>query len=182
MRSMIPVLFTAAVLTVAQAGFGAPPPNEAQYMYGTVKTIPTNTVGSLNLTDPSELQFHYGDLTYRLAYGSIKSFRLSGAKSLPRAIAHVPIPKLPFHSREQVLDVSFFEKSGTVGTVSFQLSGKNLSSAEWVLGERIRQNKEAAQNAGRPKLPESWWGDTYWKTNRNRPVWPDGTTEPTGTK
>ena len=35
MRSFVPVLFTTLILT--QAGFSAPPPNEAQYIYGTVK-------------------------------------------------------------------------------------------------------------------------------------------------
>ena len=184
MRSFVPVLFTTALLTVAQAGFGATHPNEAQYVYGTVKTIPANTVGSLDLTDPGDLQFQYGNSAYRLAYRNIKSFRLSAAKPQSRALAHLPISKLqlPFRSHEQLLDVSFFDKDGAVGTVSFQLVGKNLASTEFVLGERIRVDKEAAQNAGRPKLPESWWGDKYWKTNRNRPIWPDPTVEPTGTK
>ncbi len=185
MRITVPALFTAALLTCAQAGFGAPHPNEAQYLYGTVKTIPTNTVGALDLTDTSELQFQYGDLTYRVPYRNIKSFRLSESKPQARNFAHVPLPNLslPFHSQKtQILDVSFFDKNGAVGTVSFQLVGKNLASAEWVLGERIRVDKEAAQNASRPKLPESWWGDKYWKTNRNHPIWPDATTEPVGTK
>ena len=130
------------------------------------------------------MQFQYGDSNYRLPYRNIKSFRLSNAKPEQHTIAHVPVPKLelPFHSHEQVLDISFFEKENSVGTVSFRLTGKNLKAAEWMLSERIRQDKEAAENAGRPKLPESWWGDKYWKTNRNRPVWPDAAAEPVGTK
>jgi hypothetical protein len=182
MRSFVPALFTTVLLTAAQAGFGAPHPNEAQYMYGTVKTIPTNTVGSLDLTDPSALQFQYGNSKYKLEYHQIKSFRFSDVKSEPRTIVHVPVPKLPFHSREQVLDISFYEKEGKVGTVSFRLTGKNLNSAEWMLSERIRLDKVASENAGRTKLPESWWGDKYWKTNRNKPAWPDANAEAVGTK
>jgi hypothetical protein len=182
MRSFVPALFTMALLTVAQAGFGATNPDQAQYVYGTVKTIPSNTVGSLDLTDPSDLQFQYGNAKYKLPYRQIKSFRLSAAKAAPRSIAHVPVPQLPFHSHEQILDVSFFEKENSVGTVSFRLTGKNLNAAEWMLSERIRLDKEAAQNAGRPKLPESWWGDKYWKTTRNKPVWPDANAEVVGTK
>lgn len=182
MRSFIPALFAVSVLSVAQAGSGSPNPNEAQYVYGTVKTIPSNTVGALDLTDPGELQFQYGDLKYRLPYRQIKSFRLYGAKSAPRTIAHLPLPKLPaFHPHEQMLDVSFFEKEGSVGTVSFRLTGKNLVAAEWMLSERIREDKEAAQSAGRTKLTDPWWGDKYWKTTRNRPGW-DAPTEAVGTK
>jgi len=184
MRSFVPALFTIGLLSVAQASFGAMNPNGAEYVYGTVKTIPTNTAGSLDLTDPSELQFQYGDLKYKLPYRQIKSFHFSQAKTAQRTIVHLPVPKLPlpFHSHEQMLDVSFFEKDGRVGTVSFRLTGKNLNSAEWMLTERIRVDKQMAQNAGRAKLPESWWGDKYWKTNRNRPGWSDGTAEPVGTK
>jgi hypothetical protein len=182
MRTFVPALLAMTLLTAAQAGSVAPNPNEAQYVYGTVKTIPSNTVGSLDLTDPSELQFQYGDLKYRLPYRQIKSFQLSGAKAPQHTIAHLPVKLPAFHSHEQMLDVSFFEKEGSVGTVSFRLTGKNLKTAEWILAERVRVEKEAAQNPGRAKLAEPWWGDKYWKTPRNRPGWPDATAEPVGTK
>jgi hypothetical protein len=179
MRSIsVSVISAATLMMLPQAIPAASPTTQAQYVYGTVKSIPADSAGSLDLTEQTDLKFQFGKSSYRLPYGRIKSFQFSETKAPARSIAHVPLPNL-LRSRAKTLDVSFYDAGGSVGSLSFRLTGRNVSSAEWLLKERIRLEKESAQ--GRAKLPESWWGDRYWKTTRNKSVWPDPA-EPAGTR
>lgn len=182
MRSLyFTALFTASILV--QTGSAASGPTEAQYIYGTEKAIPPDTVGSLDVTDPAKLQFQYGrDLGFKLPYSKIKNYEFSKTKGAGRSIAHVPIPKVPFLNRQEVLNLSYFTEQGGVNTASFRLSGKDLSSLQWTLSQRVEAGKKSAESASRTKLPESWWGDRYWRTTRNKAAWPEPPAEAVGTK
>ena len=85
---------------------------------------------------------------------------------------------MPWLGHVPVLDISYREEKGGVGTISFRLLGKDLASAEWLISQRIEGEKVADQT-GRRKLPEAWWGDRNWKTIRNQASWPAPRTEET---
>ena len=168
----------------ALPGWASSTSKEAEYLGGSVKSIPVKTVGSLNLDDREELQFKTAEATVRVPYTRIKTVNFSRAKSSARKVGPVPLPKLPLlHHvirRDQLLDLSYRDEGGHICTMSFRLTGKALSSAEFTLSERMDSNGKPAQTAGRQKLPEAWWGDKYWKTTRNKGTWPE--TETVGTK
>ncbi len=161
----------AVAVILCPAGWCATRTNDAEYLGGTVKSIQPKTAGALDLDDSSDLQFKFATSTYRLPYSQIRSFHFSEASKPRPRLGLVPLPKLPFKSREQVLDLSFKDGGGDLGTVSFRLTGNHRSSTEWILSQRIEKDKKAGEHAEQMKHPEAWWGDKYWKTSRNKAVW-----------
>lgn len=183
MRSFcLTVLISTTFLCLPEAVLAASVPTQAQYIYGSVKSIPADATGALDLTDAKDLQFQYGSDGYKLPYGKIKSYEFTESKGETRTIGGVPLPKLPFLGRQEILNLSFYGEQGGINTMSFRVTARNLSTIEWVLSQRVEAERRAAESASRTKLPEAWWGDKWWKTNRNKPVWPDAAAEPAGTK
>ena len=164
-------LATAVIL--CPAAWSASRSNDAEYLGGTVTSIQPKTAGTLDLDDSTDLQFKFATFTYRLPYGNIRRFHFSESSKPRPKLGLVPLPRPPFRNREQVLDLSFKDLSGGLGTVSFRLTGNNRSSAEWKLSQRIEEDKKTGEHAEKMKHPDSWWGDKYWKTNRNKAAWPD---------
>lgn len=140
--------------------------SEAEYLGGTVKSIPKNMTGRLDLTDPSNLIFTYGKGVYRLPFEDIKSFEITPAKS-PQHRLGVPVPRLPWSQQTELLNLSFRGEDHVSEVISFKLTGKDLTTTEWALKSRIEEPRESNTAAGRTKLPEAWWGDRYWRTTRN---------------
>jgi hypothetical protein len=156
------------MLAVTSQAFAARLPHNAEYLGGTVGSIPANTQGILDLRDKTQMQFSYGDSTYHVDYRHIDGFKLSEGPSGHRRIAHVPVPAIMGHA--QILDVTFRDESGKVGMLSFRLSWKTASVAQHLLSERTSPKQKA--EASKPQDP--WWGDNYWKTNRNQANWAGG--------
>lgn len=172
-------LAAACAILLAQVGRSADASKHAEYLGGSVRSIPPNCIGSLELDDPTELQFKTGKTTIRVPYSQIKTANFAGHKSGHRTIAHIPLPNMPA-SGGSTLDLSYRDEHGHVNTMSFRLFGKGLAKAEFTLNERLEADKKSAQSGPRMKLQESWWGDKYWKTNRNKSAWPES--EAVGTK
>lgn len=158
---------TALAMPVAAANNNS----AAEYLGGTVKSIPPNTVGSLDLADPADLVFRYGKAVYRLSFLDIKSFQLDADKGPRRHLGQVSLPNLSWASHVQTLNLSYRTRGSAVGVLSFKLSGKGFASAQWILKTRTEKAQEDAANGSRAKLPESWWGDRYWRTSRNSVLW-----------
>lgn len=165
-----------AVLLAVACGLGAAsvpgPAPKADYLGGTVRSIPAHTVGDLDLSDSKDLQFKFGTLAYRLPYERIRNVDFSEPSGRSRALAHVRLPRR--HAQGvRMLDLSFRENTGGLGRMSFRLSGGALASVQSQLSERIDAHKQPGEAGSRTKLPESWWGDQFWKTNRNKSAWAD---------
>ena len=173
--------YLAAVLFISVAYVSAANRSDAEYLGGTVKTIPSNTVGTLDLNDPKDLVFHYGRNFFRLPFEKIRTYEIAHANPARRTLGHVPLPRMPW-KQDQVLNVSFRGIGNETGVLSFKLNGKDVSMAEWALKSRVDDPKESASNGARSKLPESWWGDRYWHTLRNSALWPSSEPESAGTK
>ena len=138
-----------------------------------MKSIPLNAVGSLDLPTlrPGVSVWRS---TYRLPFRDIASFEFTGpgARGSHPHLGQVPLPSLRWakSGRERTLNLSY-RTLGTVGVMSFKLMGKEFANAEWIMKTRTESSQEQARGENRAKLPESWWGDRYWKTNRNNARW-----------
>ena len=130
--------------------------SEAEYLGGSVKSIPKNMTGDLDLTDPAKLVFVYYQGVFRLPFENIKSFEIAPAKS-----------RLRWPHRSGVLNLSFRTEDHANEVISFKLIGKDLATTEWTLKSHIQEPSGANTSAGRTRLAESWWGDRYWRTTRN---------------
>jgi hypothetical protein len=156
-------MFRVALLTTAVV-FVLPPSQaraaedsvEAQYLGGTLKTIPSDSIGTLNVSDANELRFHYGTSLYRLPYTQIIESGVIDANNKGHWLVHIPGKK-----HYQTLVVGYKDASGTDNTLNFQLSSKAAEYAQ----EAITTHRKATEAANAD--PNLWWGDKYWKTPRN---------------
>ena len=139
----------------------------ATYVSGSVKSIPINMIGSLDVTEKGELRFDYGAAVYKVPCSQITSTAVTQEEA--RRILHrIPVPSLAPGRKKQTLTISYKDAAGANATMNFELSASQASD---VL-ENIANVKATPQAA--PSLNQSnndWWGDKYWKTNRNLTGW-----------
>jgi hypothetical protein len=129
---------------------------EVQYLGGTLKTIPADSFGTLNLNDANELRFHYGTSVYRLAYAQITETEVTQPNNRGHWLVHIPHLK-----RFQTLVIGYRDVNGTENTLNFQVNSRVAESA----AETINTHRHTAEAVNAD--PTLWWGDRYWKTPRN---------------
>lgn len=180
------ILFSTAVAVLSLTPLSAnsaEAAKAAQFISGTAATIPVNIDGSLDATNPSELQFHYGMSVFTVPYDTITNTQISDAAG--HHLWKVPV-KLGKSSR--LLTISY-RNGEKISAVTFKASAGSVASLRAVIEQR-RAPAPAAQTAkAQPKTAgeEDWWGDHYWRTTHNRDKWPspqqtDTTVAPSGTK
>jgi len=151
--------------------FAAVPPavvraaETVQYVGGTVKSIPVNSVGAFNFADAKELSFVYNGAIYRLPYEQISGTDIE--KADVRRVMHIFPAMSPIAShRKQTLIVNYTDASGTAGTLNFELAAYRAVEVQETI---------AAKKAPAPSVlagsPNGWWGDKVWKTTRNKAAW-----------
>ena len=145
---------------------GASTSVEAQYVGGTAKTIPANTYGTLNLQDSKELQFHYGTSVYRVAYDQITGSEILAGEGR-HLFGRVPVPNFVPWKKRETFSISFHDSTGATGTLNFEVTSKAGSSAQSLLAARTEKHSGETAVAG----DDDWWGDKWWKTNRNHDTW-----------
>lgn len=141
--------------------------------------------GKLDLTDTANLVFTYGKGVYRLPFERIRNFEITPAKAAQHrsgVMGHMPIARLPWSQRAELLNLSFRGEDQVSEVISFKLTGKDAATTEWMLNSRIEQPRASTNTDGRGKLPEAWWGDRYWRTTRNLTQRSVADVEPAGTK
>ena len=140
---------------------------DAEYTGGTAKGIPMNSFGTLSLADQKELQFHYGTSVYRISYDQITGSDILAGET--RHLFHrIPVPNFVAIKKRETLSISFHDSTGHNGTLNFELSSRLISSTQSVLNARI-QKESLTSDAG--STEDNWWGDKWWKTNRNQETW-----------
>lgn len=165
---------------------------ESEYAGGTVAAIPVNTKGQLDLSDSKALKFHYGTPTYAIEYAKITNLELT-EKSEPR-LGRIGGKALPFLQKKgQSLNITFAGANGKNEMVMLDFSRQRMSEIVPMLesrtGKRVAlpggANAEPVEQAstGKPKGPayskplgstadgQAFWGDRYWKTERNQETW-----------
>ncbi len=155
-------------LMVSTLIFAAVPPaavraaETAQYVGGTVKSIPVNSAGALNFDDSKELRFNYSGSVYSLPYENITSTELDKAETR-HLLGKIPMPAL-FHPKE-VLSINYKDAAGAAGSVNFEVSA---FEAQYIQST-IQDKKDAPKIAADPN--GEWFIDKYWKTTRNQGQW-----------
>jgi len=141
----------------------------ATYVGGSVKSIPLNLAGTLDVSEKGELRFDYGAATYKLPCSQITS--TATTQDEPRRILHrIPLPSLAPARKKQTLTVNYKDSAGLNGTLNFELTAGQASALLETLAIR-----KATPETSNPSLSTTdWWGDKYWKTVRNRNDWEGG--------
>jgi len=185
-RSLLLIVLTATVALMTPAAIYAASPNTALLVSGTVKGIPANSVGSLDVTNSAELRFHYGKSVFALPYQQITNTQVVEPDG--RHLWKVHVPTLGKGSR--LLTITF--KDGDASRMlTFKAPAPTVSHLVSTIDDRRETPKTASPastsaKASVTQTPELWWGDRYWKTNRNKAKWPAPESEaqgvPTATK
>lgn len=155
-------------LLVSTLIFAAVPPaavraaEGAEYVGGTVKSIPVNATGSLSIEDAKELRFNYSGSVYSLPYENITSTDIGKAQTR-HLFGKIPMPAL-LHPKD-VLSINYKDAAGVTGTVNFEIS---TFDAQY-LQANIQDKKDAPKKAADPN--GDWFVDKYWKTTRNQVQW-----------
>jgi hypothetical protein len=153
--------------------FAAVPPaavqaasDTAQYVGGTVKSIPVNSAGAFNFEDAKEFRFNYNGSVYKLPYDQITSTDIERADI--RRVWHVFPAMSPVASRrKQTLVINYTDATGATGTLNFELMAYRAVDAQ----ETIAAKKSPISPAAAAAASNEWWGDRFWKTRRNQAVW-----------
>jgi hypothetical protein len=166
-------MFVTRQLLISALVFAAVPPaairaasDSAQYVGGTVKSIPVNSVGSFNFEDAKEFRFTYNGSVYKLPYDQITSTEIEKAEM--RRVMHVFPAISPIASRRrQTLVINYTDAAGAAGTLNFELMAYRATEAQ----ETIAAKKSPISPAAAIAASNQWWGDKYWKTLRNQTAW-----------
>jgi hypothetical protein len=135
-----------------------------EYVAGTVKAIPANSTGAFNFEDAKQLQFNYGSSSYALAYEQITAADIEKGPT-HHVLRKIPVPAFSRNPIE-TLTISYKDAAGANGTLSFQLTANQAAEIRSTIA-----SKKAAIAADVEARSTDWWGDKYWKTNRNQPGW-----------
>ena len=140
----------------------------AEYVGGTVKSIPMNSIGFLNLEDAKVMKFAYGQAIYKLPYDQITGTEVAKGEAR-HVLKKFPVPSL-FGKNKETLTISYKDAAGVTGKLSFEVTARLAASVQ----ESITEQK-ALPLAEATIDPNEWWGDKYWKTNRNKAAWETNT-------
>jgi len=154
--------------------------DNTEFVSGTIKSIPSKTKGALDISDPSELRFRYANSVYAIPYGKISNAQV--VEPVGHHLWKLPVP--PMGKTARLLSISFRDGDAT-SMVTFRAPAGEALAVARTIDERRTDPKLAAV----PSTPgkETWWGDRYWRTNRNKDKWPspqpaENTGIPAGTK
>jgi hypothetical protein len=184
------VLIAAAVFSTALVTIPPVKSSEtqkpAEFVSGTVTSIPARTAGSLDTASHADLQFHYRGTVFSVPYRKITSTQTADPAGWH--IWRVPVPKLGKSAR--LLTISYRNADDSTAMVTFKASAGIVSSLVNVIDERRETAPDLAslktRDAAAAKLAdEEWWGNRYWRTQRNKAKWPqasDSQGAPSGTK
>src|SRR5262249_27102869 len=137
--------------------------NAVEYVGGSVKTIPANSVGTFNFDNAKDLHFSYEGSVYALPYEQITGTELTKGEG-HHILRKIPVPS--FGRGKETLTIDYKDAAGTAGTLNFELSANQAADAREIIA-----SKKAAVAAGVAATSNDWWGDKYWKTNRNQGSW-----------
>jgi hypothetical protein len=156
------VLFSTLIFAVVPPFVLRGDSNTILYVGGTVKSIPADAVGSFDFDDTRELKFLYHGGFFAVPYEQITSTEVT--KSEPHHLLR-KIPAPAFGRRKQTMTIAFKDAAGAAGTLSFEVTENQASIAS----DTIEAKKAFAAASSIPS--NDWWGDRYWKTNRNKSNW-----------
>jgi len=136
----------------------------AEYVGGSVKAIPMNSIGFLSADDEKALQFSYGKAIYKMPYEQITGTEITKGET-HHVMKKIPVPSL-FGRNKETLTISYKDAAGVSGTLSFELAARLATATQEAISDQRAAIQAAASNPS-----NEWWGDKYWKTLRNSGTW-----------
>jgi len=161
-------LFSTLVFAIIPSALLGATSSNVEYVGGTVKSIPANSVGTFNFDDGKQMQFNFSGASYRLSYDQITGTDVSKAEG--HHILHkIPVPSFDPRKRKETLSIHFKDEAGAVETLNFELATELADEARTLIAVK----KAGPQNVLSSQTTD-WWGDKYWKTLRNKATWDAG--------
>jgi len=135
----------------------------AEYTGGTVKSIPMNSIGFINLDDTKFMKFNYGQAVNKLPYEQITGTEVTKGETR-HVLRRFPLPS--FGKTKETLTISYKDAAGVTGKLSFEVTSRLAATVQDTI-----TTQKALPLAEATIDPNEWWGDKYWKTLSNKPVW-----------
>lgn len=165
------VLTAFAVFTLSGA--------QVEYVGGSTKSIPLNTSGTLEAMTGSGVHFQYGKSAYDVPYSKI--IRTDVGSTEGRRLWKVPVPHLVPAKAPKLLTITYREGETGSGSVTFRAAASTITElADQIELQRKAPKTAALKTGGNTATGLDWWGDNYWRTNRNKTKWPSDTEAPGG--
>jgi len=170
--SLLSVFMLATVVLIMPPEISAGTAKTAEFVSGSEKTIPANTLGSLDVDSSTELRFHYGQAVFALPYQKI-----TGTEVVEPNGRHLWKVKMPPIGKSSRFLTITYKEGETSRMMTFRAPTNQVSYLVSTIDER-RKPKDLA------KASDEWWGDKVWRTTRNKSKWPnaDGDAQGTATK
>jgi hypothetical protein len=166
-----------AALGVLTCGFvlGAPRPETSTYVDGNVAALKPNTGGTLVFSDDKAILFRTGVAEVAVPYAGIRKAEL-GATQVHSHDAPVykvwALPQRLHKTETQLLTVDFRNDQGEERSMTFELAKTAASSVlSTIQTHTVAPTSVAGLGKGGKAAANTWWGDEYWKTNRNQDTW-----------
>jgi hypothetical protein len=160
------ILISALVFAAVPSAAVLAASDSVQYVGGTVKSIPVNSNGTFNFEDAKEFRFTYNGSMFKLPYDQITSTDIG--KADVRRVLHIFPAMSPIASRrKQTLIINYTDASGAAGSLNFELPAYRATDAQ----ETIAAKKSPVPSYAAAAASNEWWGDSVWKTKRNKGAW-----------
>ena len=134
------------------------------YIDGNIADLAPKTGATLYLNNPQSMELKTPLHQVQVPYAQISKAELGSVIVLtaePEPLYKVwALPKRLVKSETRQVTVTFNNGSGQDQTMTLELS---KVAADGVLATIERRNAKVANN--------DWWGDSVWKTNRNKDQW-----------
>jgi len=156
---------TLSILTIVSGGLlAASDAATVTYIDGNVAELSPGAGATLHMDNPQSMELKTPLHQVRIPYTQISKAELSAV--LARTPDSEPLykvwalPKRLVKSETRQMTVDFTDGSGQNQTLTLQMS---KTSAESAFTTIKRHSAKVADN--------TWWGDNYWKTSRNKDTW-----------
>ena len=150
--------------------FGAPRPETTTYVDGNVAALKPNTGGTLVFSDESSIVLRTGLAEVSVPYSGIRKAELGATQVHSHDAPLYKVWSLPerlHKTQTQLLTLEFVNAENQGQMMTLELAKPVASSVLATI--KAHTEAKAAKNP-KPGDP-AWWGDSYWKTNRNVEKW-----------
>jgi hypothetical protein len=156
---------TLLTLTILAGGLLAAADSAAvTYIDGNVAELAPSSGATLYMNNPQAMELKTPLHKVQIPYAQISKAELGSVMvhtSEPEPLYKVwALPKRLIKSETQQMTLAFTDVNGQGQTMTLEMS---KTSADGVLATIERHSGKVA-NSG-------WWGDSYWKTTRNKDTW-----------
>jgi hypothetical protein len=161
----ISMRFSFVFLTLA-AGLAVAADRPVTYLEGNVEGLAQNATGTLQFKDSKVMVLHAKGADVVVPYAAVSK---TERKTAPVVDNKEPIYKVwAVHKRLliptplQQVTVAFNDKSGAAKSITIEM-GKSDADRVQAQIQQVADKMSASQG--------NWWGDSVWKTNRNKDQW-----------